>query len=67
MKEYEFIYGKSLDIEFAERNITDVEKFWQIVREQFKNTTYHFGHPYLNSATLAGMFRVSLKKYNEVT
>lgn len=67
LKEYEFIYGKSLDKEFAERNITDVEKFNEIVREQFEITTYHFGHPYLNSATLAGMFRVSLKKYNEVT
>lgn len=67
LKEYEFIYGKSLDKEFAERNITDVDKFSKLVREQLKNTTYHFGHSYLNSATLAGMLRVSLKKYNEVT
>lgn len=67
MKEYEFIYGKTLNQEFAERSITNIEMFSEIVREQIKNTTYHFGHPYLNSATLAGMFRVALKKYNEIT
>lgn len=66
MKEYEFIYGKSIEEEFVERSITDASKFNEIFREQMKKTTFHFGHPYLNSATMAGVFRVSLKKYNEV-
>ncbi|MCM3749266.1 HNH endonuclease [Paenibacillus pasadenensis] len=66
MKEYNFIYGKSLEDEFAERGITDVSNFNEIVREQMEKTTFHFGHPYLNSATLAGVFRVSLMQYDEV-
>lgn len=65
MKEYKFIYGKSLEEEFAERGITDASKFNELVEEQMEKTTFHFGHPYLNSATLAGVFRVSLEKYDE--
>ncbi|WP_338554628.1 HNH endonuclease signature motif containing protein [Paenibacillus sp. KS-LC4] len=65
MKEYEFIYRKSLEEEIKERNIFDVIKFNKIVKEQIRKTTYHFGHPYLNSATIAGVFRISLKKYEE--
>lgn len=65
MKEYEFIYGKSVEQELEDRSIIDVSKFNRIVGEQLLNTTYHFGQPYLNSATLAGVFRISLKKYEE--
>ncbi|WP_141506270.1 HNH endonuclease [Paenibacillus luteus] len=65
MKEYEFVYGKSLEEEFAERRITDDNKFQDIIGEQMEKTTFHFGHPYLNSATLAGGLRVALKKYDE--
>lgn len=65
MKEYEFIYGKSLEEEFVKRGITDINNFNDILKEQMNETTYHFGHPYLNSATLAGVFRVSFKKYDE--
>ncbi|MCY9578743.1 HNH endonuclease [Paenibacillus alvei] len=65
MKEYEFIYGKSVEQELEDRSIIDVSKFNRIVGEQLLNTTYHFGKPYLNSATLAGVFRISLKKYEE--
>lgn len=67
MKEYEFMYGKSLEKEFTERGITDINKFYEIVRENMEKTTFHFGHPYLNSATLAGIFRVSLRSYDETS
>ncbi|CQR52529.1 HNH endonuclease [Paenibacillus riograndensis] len=66
MKEYEFIYGKSVEEEFAERSITDVNHFDKIVKEQMRKTIFHFGHPYLNSATMAGVFRVSLKMWDKV-
>ncbi|MNV67830.1 hypothetical protein D3C71_1606440 [compost metagenome] len=66
MKEYEFIYGKSVEEEFAERSITDANEFKRIVREQMRKTTFHFGHPYLNSATMAGVFRVSFKMWDKV-
>ncbi|MEC0329416.1 HNH endonuclease [Paenibacillus macerans] len=63
IKEYEFIYHKSLEEEFKERSIDDTDRFKKIVSEQIRNTTFHYGHPYLNSATLAGVLRISLKKY----
>ncbi|MNI55233.1 HNH endonuclease [compost metagenome] len=63
IKEYEFIYKKSLNEELKERNITDVNKFSEIFKEQIQQTTFHYGHPYLNAATCAGVIRISLKKY----
>lgn len=66
IKEYEFIYHKSLKEEFEERNIDDFEKFNKIVEEQIQQTTFHYGHPYLNSATFAGVLRISLKKYGGI-
>ncbi|ENK0837713.1 HNH endonuclease [Clostridium botulinum] len=63
IKEYEFIYNKSLKEEFEVRNIKDINKFKEIVTEQIEKTTFHYGHPYLNSATLAGVIRSALKKY----
>lgn len=62
-KEYEFIYHKSLEEEFEARNINDMDKFKEIFKEEIKKTTFHYGHPYLNSATLAGVIRIALKKY----
>ncbi|RUT30493.1 HNH endonuclease [Paenibacillus zeisoli] len=66
LKEYEFIYGKSVEEEFTERSITDANEFNRIVEEQMEKTTFHFGHPYLNSATMAGVLRVSLKMWDKV-
>lgn len=65
MKEYEFIYRKSLEEEFKARNIVDTDRFKRIFSEQIHKTTFHYGHPYLNSATLAGVIRMALKKYGE--
>lgn len=62
-KEYEFIYHKSLEEELEARNINDMDKFKKIYKEEIKKTTFHYGHPYLNSATLAGVIRIALKKY----
>ncbi|EDU36470.1 MULTISPECIES: HNH endonuclease [Clostridium] len=56
-------YNKSLKEEFEVRNIKDINKFKEIVTEQIEKTTFHYGHPYLNSATLAGVIRSVLKKY----
>lgn len=66
MKEYQFIYKRSIEQELEERQITDIKEFQQIVTEQLEKTTYHFGHPNLNSATLAGVFKASLKHYDEI-
>lgn len=66
MKEYEFIYNRSLEEEFKARNIEDIDEFSRITKEEMRKTTYHFGDPYLNIATIAGVIRMALKKYEEM-
>lgn len=63
-KEYEFIYGKSFEEELKERTIEDSEKLKKIYEKELKGISYHFGHPCLNKATLAGVLRMTLKKYD---
>lgn len=66
MKEYEFIYKKSLIEELKARKIEGfegIEAFNEVVREEMQKATYHFGDPHLNIATLAGVIRMSLKRY----
>lgn len=62
-KEYEFIYGKSVIEEIIESNIFDEEIFNKQLKEEFRNTSMHFGHSYLNRATVAGLVRMVLKKH----
>ncbi|MCM3294030.1 HNH endonuclease [Paenibacillus sp. MER 180] len=62
IKEYEFIYHKKFNDELKEKSI-DLTKFFEIYNEEIQNTSYHYGHPYLNSATLAGVIRTTFKKY----
>ena len=43
-------------------------KFQEILSHEMEQTSYHYGHPNLNVATLAGVLRISLEelssKYN---
>jgi hypothetical protein len=64
-KEYKFIYGKPVEKEFSERNIADIEVMNRFINEAFQRTSFHFGHPHLNSATLAGVLRMALKNYDK--
>lgn len=64
MKEYEFIYGRSFEQEIKERRIKDRKGLEEILEEVFDKTSYHYGHPYLNRATLAGVIRMALKRYD---
>ncbi|PAD92949.1 HNH endonuclease [Shouchella clausii] len=64
-KEYKFIYGKSFYEEVKERNIKNVEEIERIINEEFKKASFHFGHLYFNRATLAGVIRMVLKKYDK--
>lgn len=63
MKEYEIIYGKSFKEELKEQKIDDEKRFKELFQEQIEQTTFHYGHSYLNSATIAGVIRMVLKKY----
>ncbi|ADY57466.1 HNH nuclease [Syntrophobotulus glycolicus DSM 8271] len=63
IKEYQIIYGRSFEEELKEQKIDDEERFKRLFQEEIKKTTFHYGHPYLNSATIAGVMRIILKKY----
>lgn len=66
IKEYEFIYQKSLEEEFEVRNINYDNNFEKIIKEEIRSTSYHYGEPYLNRATIAGVIRMALKRYEDV-
>ena len=70
-KEYEFIYGnKFIDdmksiIEYAKAKSSEEEilTFCQdALKEIVTESSVHFGQPYLNTATMAGGYRMLLKK-----
>ncbi len=66
MKEYAFIYHKSFYTEILDLGITPDDEFMEYfntnLKDLLKETTYHYGHAYLNTATLAGVYRMLLKR-----
>ena len=62
MKEYRIMYGKSFEEEWKECEMNDIEGISKLLGEELKKTTFHFGQPYINSATIAGVLRIILKK-----
>lgn len=65
MMEYEFIYKKSITQELLDLGLS-TEKFGEIQKSIFKNlqnkATIHFGQPYFNMATIAGVLRMMVKQ-----
>ena len=65
-KEYEFIYHKSFISELEDLGIVDLEDINKILKEYapiiIKEVRHHYGHPYMNTATIAGAYRMVLKK-----
>lgn len=66
MREYEKIYTISVQEEFRRRKIEGdaLMEFQEILKQQYSKASYHFGDPHLNVATLAGIYRMSFKKYD---
>ena len=71
MREYEFIYSKSYLQEIkdifsrAQVSITDGKikaLMDSIIQDTYEEAGIHFGQPYFNTATLAGVYRMTLKK-----
>lgn len=71
MKEYSFVYGSNFvdDLELiieSVKNKLDEELIKDIVikkrKEMKEKTSKHFGQPYLNTATVAGIYRIMLKE-----
>ena len=73
MKEYQFIYKKSFVRELADiissADLTlDDEiqsKVNEITTDIMMNAGVHFGHPYFNASTMAGIYRMVLKRLAE--
>lgn len=66
MKEYEFIYHKSFVSELIDLEITDVHEANKLIKNLMpkiiKEVGHHYGHPYMNMATMAGVYRILLKR-----
>jgi len=70
-KEYEFIYGSRMDVDLSaildkttvplnDQEIKQIVK--DSIQDTLKETSKHFGQPYLNTVTMAGRYRMMLKK-----
>ena len=67
-KEYEKLYQTTWKEELKKRKINagNLEELRAIIKEQFSKSSYHFGDPHLNIATLAGIMRMALKEYDNI-
>ena len=68
-REYEFIYHKTLAQEIWDMELFSPDReeeleaaMREVVREVAEMTSYHFGQPYMNTATVAGNYRMALKR-----
>lgn len=67
-EEYEKIYSVSLNDEFRARGLTaeNEREFQELLQKQISKTSYHFGDPHLNIATLAGLYRIAFKELDRI-
>lgn len=64
-KEYEFIYGKSYIQELEDRDILsdiDFRRYWNT---DIGKTSIHYGHPWYNTSTDAGVLKMRLDAYDK--
>ncbi len=71
LKEYEFIYKRKVEQEIVsilqQANVTDIdlftrENYSRLMNQMMDEASLHFGQSYFNTATIAGVFRMLLKK-----
>ena len=67
MREYEFIYKKSIMQEFSELHIYEIDSIEKLMKEQFKKASRHWGQHRMNPATIAGVLRMAIKKLQNKT
>jgi 2-phosphoglycerate kinase len=68
MQEYKFIYKKSLTQELLDFGLAveEVNKIAQTIYEELQaEASIHFGQPYFNTATIAGLLRMMVKRLAE--
>ena len=54
--------------EFRARGLTaeNEREFQELLQKQIFKTSYHFGDPHLNIATLAGLYRMAFKELDRI-
>lgn len=66
IKEYEFIYKKSFYSELIDLGIKNLTVANELIKSYLpkiqKEAGQHYGHPYMNTATIAGIYRMIIKK-----
>jgi len=71
MKEYEFIYKKKVSEELLyiltqigiEKNSEEFQEEWKFCMNSVRDeASIHFGQPYFNTVTVAGIYRMMLKR-----
>lgn len=62
MKEYEFIYKKSIVEELIEIGLFDIKVIRGLIKEQMEKASWHWGQPRMNPATIAGVLRMIIRK-----
>lgn len=64
-KEYEFIYKKSYIQELIDRDILYYRDFERFTSLPIGRSVNHFGHPWKNDSTEAGLLRMRLEAYDK--
>ncbi len=64
-KEYEFIYGKSYIQELEDRDILSDSDFRRYWNTDIGKTSIHYGHPWYNTSTDAGVLKMRLDAYDK--
>ena len=64
-EEYKRIYKKSYSDELKDRNITTDHALIEFRNLKHGRTSYHFGHPFGNVATIAGNYKMILDAFDQ--
>ncbi|MDR0930320.1 MAG: HNH endonuclease [Clostridiales bacterium] len=67
LEEYKRIYGKSVVEELKKLGIKDRNKVLSSFKATHNMASFHFGQPYFNSATVAGLLRMMIKELEAET
>lgn len=65
MEEYEKMYSRSFQTELKDRGLEDDSDMEEILKDKVNGASYHFGDPHFNSATIAGILRMTLLEYDQ--
>lgn len=65
-REFEYIYGITLDKALDEKNHSNRVLFNQLFQEKIKEAGHHFGQPRRNKATVAGIIALTIESLEDM-